>query len=253
MDHIPLKIKWFKGLKNYELYKDKPKTKLWVFAFYVEYTSDLKAYVPVLASGNFSPIWNSPSVLMSPEHPRELPGLYSPFKVQNSSPSYFLSSLFERRTEQLHISVECPHGLSLEACFFHLLLFVPISKSLSAFSFFLALLIVCTFLALLHKWFLSFSLGLSIRWIDLHIFGQRWVKSSFKQTADVDPNCTLWLQTVWNVLYVKRLSVIFQIFFLICVLIAMTRHSWRGLFSFFFFFHKKNWCLQEILSFPWFQ
>lgn len=53
MDHIPLKIKWFKGLKNYELYKDKPKNKLCVFAFYVEHTSDLKAYVPVLASGNF--------------------------------------------------------------------------------------------------------------------------------------------------------------------------------------------------------
>lgn len=191
-------------------------------------------------------------MLINPEHPHELSGLYFSFKVQNSSPSYFLSSLFERRLEQLHRSGECPHGLSPEACFSHLLLFVPISKSLSAFSFFLALLVVCTSLALLHKWFLSFSLGHSIHWIDLHIFGQRWAKSSFKHTADVDPNCTLWLQTVWNVPYVKCLSVIFQIFFLICILIAMTRHSWRGLFSFFLYFHKKNWCLQEILSFPWF-
>lgn len=53
MHHISLKIKWFKGLKNYELYKDKPKNKLCVFAFYVEHTSDLKANVPGLASGNF--------------------------------------------------------------------------------------------------------------------------------------------------------------------------------------------------------
>lgn len=54
MAYIPLKIKSFKVLKIKNMtYKDGHKNKLCMFAFYVKHAADMKAFVPVLASGNF--------------------------------------------------------------------------------------------------------------------------------------------------------------------------------------------------------
>lgn len=97
---------------NYELYKDEHKNKSLMFALH---TSDMKTYVQILASGIFRQTLaclKFPSSVNT-EHPRNLPGLCSPFKVKNSSLSYF-GSRFEKRLEQLHRSVGCPHGSSLE-------------------------------------------------------------------------------------------------------------------------------------------
>lgn len=57
MAPIPLKIiQWLcKRLKiqNYEFYKDEHTNKSCVFVFYITHTSDMKTYVPILASGIF--------------------------------------------------------------------------------------------------------------------------------------------------------------------------------------------------------
>lgn len=133
------------------------------------------------------------------EHPHNLPGLCSPFKVKNSSLSYF-GSRFEKRPEQLHRSVGCPHSSCLEWCFFHLSLFVPIFKSLSVLFPWLFSLSPLFWLSYTNG-FMSFFSWIFISWTHLHVFGQRWIKSSLKHSADIDPNfITLMVST--NVEYV---------------------------------------------------